>query len=86
MEQGIFCRKQRKLPRELRKISLIWQKWQLIVSGLDVIEHGSQFDSSSLEKVVLFYVVFLVVDRGSAALAFAMERREKLALLPWLAL
>ena len=60
--------------------------WQLIVSGLDVIEHGSEFDSSSLEKVVLFYVVFLIVDLSSAALAFAMERREKLALLPWLAL
>ena len=60
--------------------------WQLIVSGLDVIEHGSQFDSASLQKVVLYYVVFLMVDLGSAALAFAMERREKLTLLPWLVL
>jgi cellulose synthase/poly-beta-1,6-N-acetylglucosamine synthase-like glycosyltransferase/peptidoglycan/xylan/chitin deacetylase (PgdA/CDA1 family)/spore germination protein YaaH len=58
--------------------------WQLIVSGLDVIEHGAQFDSASLQKVVLYYIVFLAVDLGSAALAFAMERREKLALLPWL--
>ena len=60
--------------------------WQLIVSGLDVIEHGSQFDSASLQKVVLYYVVFLMVDLGSAALAFAIERREKLTLLPWLVL
>ena len=60
--------------------------WQLIVSGLDVIEHGSQFDSASLQKVVLYYVVFLMVDLGSAALAFAMERKEKLTLLPWLVL
>src|SRR5262245_725302 len=59
---------------------------QLIVSGLDVIEHGSQFDSASLQKVVLYYVVFLMVDLGSAALAFAIERREKLSLLGWLVL
>jgi hypothetical protein len=60
--------------------------WQLIVSGLDVIEHGSQFDSASLQKVVLYYLVFLMVDLGSAALAFAIERREKLSLLGWLVL
>jgi hypothetical protein len=60
--------------------------WQLIVSGLDVIEHGAQFDSASLQKVVVYYLVFLLVDLGSAALAFAMESREKFALLPWLVL
>ena len=60
--------------------------WQLIVSGLDVIEHGAQFDSDSLQKVVLYYLIFLIVDLGSAALAFAMERKEKLRLLPWLVL
>jgi cellulose synthase/poly-beta-1,6-N-acetylglucosamine synthase-like glycosyltransferase/peptidoglycan/xylan/chitin deacetylase (PgdA/CDA1 family)/spore germination protein YaaH len=60
--------------------------WQLIVSGLDLLEHGSQFDSASLQKVVLYYAVFLMVDLGSAALAFAMERREKLSLLRWLVL
>jgi cellulose synthase/poly-beta-1,6-N-acetylglucosamine synthase-like glycosyltransferase len=60
--------------------------WQLIASGLDVIEHGSQFDSASLQKVVLYYVVFLMVDLASAALAFAMERKERLSLLGWLVL
>jgi peptidoglycan-N-acetylglucosamine deacetylase len=60
--------------------------WQLIVSGLDVMEHGAQFDSASLQKVVVYYLIFLMVDLGSAALAFAMERREKLRLLPWLVL
>ena len=60
--------------------------WQLIVSGLDVIEHGAQFDSDSLQKVVLYYLIFLMVDLGSAGLAFAMERKENLRLLPWLVL
>ena len=58
--------------------------WQLMVSGLDVLEHGSQFDSASLQKVVLYYVLFQIVDLGSAALAFAIEGKEKLSLLRWL--
>jgi cellulose synthase/poly-beta-1,6-N-acetylglucosamine synthase-like glycosyltransferase len=60
--------------------------WQLIVSALDVLEHGSQFDSASLQKVVLYYALFQIVDLGSAALAFAIERRERLSLLGWLVL
>jgi cellulose synthase/poly-beta-1,6-N-acetylglucosamine synthase-like glycosyltransferase/peptidoglycan/xylan/chitin deacetylase (PgdA/CDA1 family) len=60
--------------------------WQLIISGFDLIEHGEQFDGQTLQKVVLYYLLFLAVDLGSAALAFAMERKEKLTLLPWLVL
>jgi cellulose synthase/poly-beta-1,6-N-acetylglucosamine synthase-like glycosyltransferase/peptidoglycan/xylan/chitin deacetylase (PgdA/CDA1 family)/spore germination protein YaaH len=60
--------------------------WQLIMSGFDLIEHGEQFDAQTLRKFVLYYLIFLIVDLGSAALAFAMERKEKLKLLPWLVL
>src|SRR5262249_24114106 len=60
--------------------------WQLIVSGLDLLEHGSQFDSASLQKVVLYYAVFLMVDLGSAALAFSMERWGHASLCGWLGL
>ncbi|MGH9807583.1 MAG: hypothetical protein ACRD9W_10050, partial [Terriglobia bacterium] len=46
----------------------------------------SEFDGQSLEKVVLYYVVFLAVDLGSAALAFLLDRKENLKLLPLLVL
>jgi cellulose synthase/poly-beta-1,6-N-acetylglucosamine synthase-like glycosyltransferase len=60
--------------------------WQLIVSGFDLLEHGSEFDGQSLQKVVLYYMAFLAVDLGSAALAFLLDRKENLKLLPLLVL
>jgi cellulose synthase/poly-beta-1,6-N-acetylglucosamine synthase-like glycosyltransferase len=60
--------------------------WQLIVSGFDFLEHGSEFDGQSLQKVVLYYMAFLAVDLGSAALAFLLDRKENLKLLPLLVL
>jgi cellulose synthase/poly-beta-1,6-N-acetylglucosamine synthase-like glycosyltransferase len=60
--------------------------WSLLVAGLDLFEHHDQFDSQTLQKVVIYYLAFLVVDLGSAAVALAMERNEKKTLLPWLVL
>jgi len=60
--------------------------WQVVASGLDFLQHGQQFDGQTLQKVVLYYFAFLIVDAGSAAIAFAIERNEKTTLLPWLAL
>jgi cellulose synthase/poly-beta-1,6-N-acetylglucosamine synthase-like glycosyltransferase len=60
--------------------------WQLAVSALKLFEHQDQFDPDALRKVLIYYFAFLVVDLGSAALAIAMERREKWSLLPWLVL
>jgi cellulose synthase/poly-beta-1,6-N-acetylglucosamine synthase-like glycosyltransferase len=60
--------------------------WRLAVSAFDVLEHQDQFDAQTLQKVLLYYLIFLVIDLGSAAIAFAMERKEKASLLLWLVL
>jgi cellulose synthase/poly-beta-1,6-N-acetylglucosamine synthase-like glycosyltransferase len=60
--------------------------WQLAISGLKLFEHQDQFDPGALREICLYYLAFLVVDLGSAALAMAMERRERWSLLPWLVL
>jgi cellulose synthase/poly-beta-1,6-N-acetylglucosamine synthase-like glycosyltransferase/peptidoglycan/xylan/chitin deacetylase (PgdA/CDA1 family)/spore germination protein YaaH len=60
--------------------------WQLAISVLTLVEHQDQFDADALQKVFLYYLAFLVVDLGGAALALAMERRENWSLLPWLVL
>ena len=58
--------------------------WQLAISVLKLVEHQDQFDADALQKVFLYYLAFLIVDLGGAALALAMERRENWSLLPWL--
>lgn len=60
--------------------------WQLVISGLKLLEHQDQFDADGLRKTCLYYLAFLVLDLGSAALAFVLERREKWSLVPWLVL
>jgi len=60
--------------------------WRLAMSGFDLLEHRDQFDWVILQKVLIYYLIFLAVDVGSAALALAMERNEKATLLPWLVL
>ena len=60
--------------------------WQLAVSGLKLIEHQDQFDPEGFRKICLYYLAFLVIDLGSAALALAMEGKEQATLLPWLVL
>ena len=41
---------------------------------------------NSLRKVLIYYLVFLLIDLGSATLALMMERREKWRLVPLLVL
>src|SRR6476620_6163859 len=60
--------------------------WHLVFFALKLIQHQDQFDLDALRKVFAYYLAFLIVDLGSAALALAMERREKWSLLPWLVL
>jgi cellulose synthase/poly-beta-1,6-N-acetylglucosamine synthase-like glycosyltransferase len=60
--------------------------WQLTFSAIKLVEHQDQFDGSALSQTLLYYLAFLVIDLGSAALAFALERREKWSLVPWLVL
>ncbi|MEO9230668.1 MAG: glycosyltransferase [Devosia sp.] len=60
--------------------------WQLIWTGLDYLQHQSQFDPASLLQLAMFYGVFLLVDVTTAAAAFLFERREDPRLLWWLPL
>ena len=60
--------------------------WRLAETGLQYLEHQEQFDPNALYKVLAFYLAFLILDLGSAALALAMEQREKWSLLPGLVL
>jgi cellulose synthase/poly-beta-1,6-N-acetylglucosamine synthase-like glycosyltransferase/peptidoglycan/xylan/chitin deacetylase (PgdA/CDA1 family) len=60
--------------------------WQLIATGLDYLQHRAQFNYDNLEKMAVFYAVFMAVDLAAGALAFAMEKKEKWSLLWWMVL
>jgi cellulose synthase/poly-beta-1,6-N-acetylglucosamine synthase-like glycosyltransferase/peptidoglycan/xylan/chitin deacetylase (PgdA/CDA1 family) len=60
--------------------------WQITISVLKLLEHQDQFDGDALRKTCFYYLAFLLLDLGSAALAFVLERREKWSLVPWLVL
>jgi cellulose synthase/poly-beta-1,6-N-acetylglucosamine synthase-like glycosyltransferase len=71
------------LVAPLVDIALIWR---LVEAGLQYLEHEDQYDPQALYKVLFYYLAFLIVDLGSAALAVVMERRENWSLLPGLLL
>lgn len=59
-------------------ISLLWISWQKYHHPLD-------FNAMhSLEKVFIFYALFLVVDFLTSAVAFMLERKEDWKLLFWI--
>jgi poly-beta-1,6 N-acetyl-D-glucosamine synthase len=60
--------------------------WRLIAVSLQMLQHEDQYDPDSLRKVLIYYLVFLLIDLGSATLALMMERREKWRLAPLLLL
>ena len=60
--------------------------WQIITSSLQLLQHQDQYDPDTLRKVVAYYLIFLVIDLGSATVALLMERREKWRLVPLLVL
>ncbi len=60
--------------------------WQIISTSLDYLQHRGQFDDTNLLRMLAFYAVFMAVDLGASALAFAMEKKEKWSLLWWLVL
>jgi cellulose synthase/poly-beta-1,6-N-acetylglucosamine synthase-like glycosyltransferase/peptidoglycan/xylan/chitin deacetylase (PgdA/CDA1 family)/spore germination protein YaaH len=60
--------------------------WQIITATLQLMQHQDQYDPDTLRKVVAYYVIFLVIDLGSATVALLMERREKWRLVPLLVL
>ena len=58
--------------------------WRLAKSSYDLLQHPDQFDSDTLVKVLIYYLAFLLIDCTCAAIALAMERKEKWSLVPWL--
>jgi peptidoglycan-N-acetylglucosamine deacetylase len=60
--------------------------WQLVWQGLAYVQHGAEFDDSSLVKVGIYYGVFVAVDLLAALFAFAMEYKERWSLIWWLPL
>jgi peptidoglycan/xylan/chitin deacetylase (PgdA/CDA1 family)/GT2 family glycosyltransferase len=60
--------------------------WRLAMSSYDFLQHPDQFDGDTLQKVCLYYLVFLVVDLTSAAIALGMDKKEQWSLVPWLVL
>jgi cellulose synthase/poly-beta-1,6-N-acetylglucosamine synthase-like glycosyltransferase/peptidoglycan/xylan/chitin deacetylase (PgdA/CDA1 family)/spore germination protein YaaH len=60
--------------------------WQLAATGIDYLQHRGQFNYDNLLKMAIFYAAFMTVDLAAAALAFAMEKKEKWSLLWWLVL
>ena len=59
---------------------------QIAVASLQLLQHQDQYDPDSLRKVLIYYLVFVLIDLGSAILALVMERREKWSLAPLLVL
>jgi peptidoglycan-N-acetylglucosamine deacetylase len=57
--------------------------WTLAITAWQVLQHQYQYDPVTLHRVAACDAAFLVIDFGSAALAFAMERRENWRLMPW---
>jgi peptidoglycan-N-acetylglucosamine deacetylase len=50
---------------------------ETVISGLQFLQHQGQFDADALSKMFIYYLALLVLDLGSAALAFKLERREE---------
>ena len=57
--------------------------WQLISEWLNYIQHGDNFSSAGLLLIVVYYVVFILVDLAAAIVGFLGERDENWRML-WL--
>lgn len=60
--------------------------WQLINQWIDYLQHGSEFSSTNLKTVGIYYCIFMTVDLAAALFGFAMEKGEDRRLLWWLML
>ncbi|MBI3657026.1 MAG: glycosyltransferase [Acidobacteria bacterium] len=58
--------------------------WASISDGLGRLAHPREYTTTNLNSVLFYYALFLAVDWLAAALAFAMEKRERKSLLWWL--
>ncbi len=60
--------------------------WQVLTALLNYLQHGAEFNSANVQKIGIYYCIFLVVDLSAAAIGFVMEKREQWSLLWWLML
>jgi cellulose synthase/poly-beta-1,6-N-acetylglucosamine synthase-like glycosyltransferase/peptidoglycan/xylan/chitin deacetylase (PgdA/CDA1 family) len=58
--------------------------WQLLGQGLAYAQQGQEFHSGSLQVILTYYLVFVVVDLLAAAIGFVLEKDEDWKLLWWL--
>ncbi|MGC8536442.1 MAG: glycosyltransferase [Rhizomicrobium sp.] len=60
--------------------------WQLAWQYLAYVQHGSEYNDTSLKLTLVYYGIFVVVDMTSAIVGFLLEKREQWSLLWWLML
>jgi len=60
--------------------------WQIIGAALNYAQHGAEFNSANVQKIAIYYAIFMVVDLLAATVCFVMEKREDWSLLWWLML
>jgi cellulose synthase/poly-beta-1,6-N-acetylglucosamine synthase-like glycosyltransferase/peptidoglycan/xylan/chitin deacetylase (PgdA/CDA1 family)/spore germination protein YaaH len=58
--------------------------WDLVSALLDRFAHGAEYASSSLQRTLFYYALFLALDWIASAFAFLLEKREQWGLLWWL--
>jgi hypothetical protein len=58
----------------------------LAQAWLSIHEHGYEDVQGDVRHMVAFWLIFAAIDLTAAAIAFALERRERWGLLAWLLL
>ena len=58
--------------------------WQLISTGIDVLQHKQLADTSTLAVTSVYYALFTLFDIAAGVLAFSLEKNENWRLLWWL--
>jgi hypothetical protein len=59
--------------------------WSLVTVYVNKIQHGAEYAMQTLEQVLFFYSIFLLIDWLAAAIAVVMEEGEDRS-LAWLVL
>ena len=59
---------------------------QILSTGLDYLQHGSQLDTSDVGTTLTYYAAFMAVDLLACLIAFRFEKAEDWRLLLWLPL
>ncbi|MBV8976633.1 MAG: glycosyltransferase [Alphaproteobacteria bacterium] len=60
--------------------------WQILTASLNYVQHGAEFNSANVQKIAIYYCIFMVVDLLAAMVGFLLEKREQWSLLWWLML